>query len=604
MTSHPCNNSLPDEVPSSSSSQEKFLVDLGGVLSVLSESIYTAGPEVFVRELMQNGQDAITARRLLSELDFQGAMSIEAITDADGAVTVIVEDNGIGLTQEESRRALATIAFSMKKTDGMSSDDSPFVGRFGIGILSGFLVADEISIFSRRAGSNVPSVHWVGNINGTFSTHSTQSMAEPGTRVFMRLRPEAAGGFGADDILDIAQKYGRYLPHPITFRQGSHSTRVNDTKPLWEQPLGREELLEAGNEVFDETMLSSFHFQSDEAGASGLAFIKAESCHAGAESTHTVFIKNMLVSERALDIEPPGAPFLSIIMNSDRLRPNAGRDCVMANDQRLPALRRDIESALLNHLDELHRKDPQRLAAVVHTQYRCLAQLATKNRAYLRFLLDHLPMETTLGRMPLGALFRRHASVVEYVTNGTDFQRLQAKAHTEGDCIVRVETESAHCLIDLVSQSSEGAKAKRITSKEYLGRFTSKSMAPSHREAAMLAELNIELAKENCAGVFYETDDPDEIVRLEMSTDESLDRLLDLETDGTAGAKKLLLNRLHPMISQMISGAADAQQLRAWLRLIYHLALLQAREVPTVAETRRFSRSIGNIFTSSTLAPL
>ena len=53
----------------------------------------------------------------------------------------------------------------------------------------------------------------------------------------------------------------------------------------------------------------------------GWAFIKTESCHAGAESTHVVFIKNMLVSERALDIEPAGTPFLAIMMNSDRLRP-------------------------------------------------------------------------------------------------------------------------------------------------------------------------------------------------------------------------------------------------------------------------------------------
>ena len=71
----------------------------------------------------------------------------------------------------------------------------------------------------------------------------------------------------------------------------------------------------------------------------------------------------------------------------------------MANDQRLPALRRDIEAALLKHLDELQRTDSERLSAIVMTQYRCLAHLAQTNRAYLRFLLDHLPMETTLGKM-------------------------------------------------------------------------------------------------------------------------------------------------------------------------------------------------------------
>jgi HSP90 family molecular chaperone len=169
---------------------------------------------------------------------------------------------------------------------------------------------------------------------------------------------------------------------------------------------------------------------------------------------------------------------------------------------------------------------------------------------------------------------------------------------------VCVETEAAHRLIEIVGQTSNGAKAKRITSSEYLGRFTNKSMSPSQRETAMLNELAAELAKENCTGVFYETEEQDEIARLDMGADESLDRLLSMDDSQSATAKKLLLNRLHPVISQMINGAADAQQLRAWLRLLYHVALLQAREVPTVAESRRFSRSLGNIFTASTLGPL
>lgn len=602
MTRSTCPAPMAGDQTNGSVRAENFLVDLGGVLSILSESIYTAGPEVFIRELLQNGQDAITAR-LLVEPDFAGSMSVEVVGDADGGVTVIVEDNGIGLTLEESRRALATIAFSMKKSVAASSDDSPFVGRFGIGILSGFLVADEITIFSRRAGSNAEPVQWVGNIGGTFVTRPANSLSQPGTRVFLRLRADAARDFGADEIFAVAQKYGRYLQHPITFRGGERVALVNDEKPLWEQPLNQGEQLEAGREIFDENLLSVFHFHSEEAGARGLAFIKAESCHAGAEATHVIFIKHMLVSERALDLEPAGAPFLSILMNSDRLRPNAGRDAVMANDHRLPALRRDIEKALIAHLDTLHREDPERLAAIVMTQYRCLAHLASSNRAYLRFLLDHLPMDTTLGEMSLGKLFRRHSSVVEYVTDGTDFQRLQGKACSEGDCIVRVETEAAHRLIELVGQNSNGAKAKRITSSEYLGRFTQTSMSPSERETAMLHELAAELVKENCTGVFFETEDQDEIARLDMGTEESLDRLLDFDHD-TAGAKNLLLNRLHPVISQMISGAAATPQLRAWLRLLYHTALLQAREVPTAAESRRFSHSLSNLFTSSTLGPL
>lgn len=579
-------------------------MDLGGVLSILSESIYTGGPEVFIRELLQNGQDAITARRLADPGFRDGAMSLEVVADKAGGLTVVVEDNGIGLTLEESHRALATIAFTTKKTQGVPSDDSPFVGRFGIGILSGFLVADEITIFSRHASAEGEPVHWVGHVGGTFTTRPATAMQEAGTRVFLRLRPDAATQFGADDIFEIAQKYGRYLPHPITFRAAGRTEIVTDEAPLWDQALDREDLLERGREIFDEPMLAAFPFQSEEAGARGIAFIQAESCHASAESTHVVFIKNMLVSERALDIEPAGAPFLRVIMNSDRLRPNAGRDAVMASDPRLPALRRDIEAALTAHLQLLHRTDSSVCADVVLRQYRCLAQLATRDKSCLGLLLDYLPMKTTLGRMTLGEVFRRHAGTVEYVTDGTDFQRLQGKARSEGDCIACVETEAAHRLIELVSTVADGGKARRITSRQYLARFTSQHTSPSQREKALLDLLGAELAKENCSGAFYETDEADEIARLDMGAEESLDRLLSVEFGEEAALKKLLLNRLHPVVSQMIDGAADVDLLRAWLRMIYHLALLEAREVPTAAEARRFSRSLGNVFTASTLGPL
>jgi hypothetical protein len=89
-----------------------------------------------------------------------------------------------------------------------------------------------------------------------------------------------------------------------------------------------------------------------------------------------------------------------------------------------------------------------------------------------------------------------------------------------------------------------------------------------------------------------------------MGAEESLERLLSAEFGEEAASKRLLLNRLHPVVSQMIDGAADAGLLRAWLRMIYHIALLEAREVPIAAETRRFSRSFGNVFAAATLGPL
>lgn len=582
---------------------ENFNVHLQGTLNILSESIYTAGREVFVRELIQNGQDAITARRQ-TEPAFLGTVSMEFLTSGEGPPTLVVEDNGIGLTMEEARRALSTIAFSMKRPEDGLADDSPFVGRFGIGLLSGFLVADEITVITCRTGVDSVPVHWTGRINGTFTIHSAPgAMTEPGTRVYLRLREDAAREFEAKDVLETAQKYGRYLPHPVTFLSGGKTQLVTDEEPLWNLTAASPQMLEQGEEIFEVPMLSAFSFESHDAGAKGIAFIQAEPCHATAEATHVVFIKNMLVSERALDLEPPKAPFLRLFLNADRLRPNAGRDAVMSNDPRLPTLRRDVEAAMKKHLLRLQFENPALCAQIVAAQYRCLGELAEKDRAYLGLLVDWLPLETTLGRLTLGEIFKRHANKLEYVTDSTEFQRVQAKAHSEGHCIARVETERTHRLMELVSSAAEG-KVRRISAGEYLSRFTKKAGTPSQREQLVIDLANKELMLEGCQAAFYDTDEPDEVARLDMGTQESLDRLLGMEPKGEDASKKLLMNRRHTLVSQMIGGAADEALLRVWIRVLYQFALLEAREVPTLSETRRFSRALGNAFTASSLGSL
>lgn len=591
----------PHRTEGAASVGENFLVDLAGILSILSESIYTAGSEVFLRELLQNGQDAITARCGL-EPGFAGAMTLEVLTDDNGAVTIVMEDNGIGLTLEQSREALSTIGLSTKRRRGQKPETSPYMGRFGIGILSAFLVADEITILSRHSGGGAESVHWVGNINGTFETKSSASLESPGTRVYLHLRPDAATEFGAERVFAIARKYGAYLPHPIQFRSATRQGLINDEVPLWDRSMDdAQTLIAQGEEIFEEHLVSVFPFQCSEAAARGVVFIKDQSCYPAAESTHVLFIKRMLVSERALDLAPQDAPFLSVLLNADLLTPNAGRDAVMSNDTRLPALRRAIDAALLAHLQWLDKTEPGRLARIVLAQYRCFAQMARRDRAYLRFLTEYLPLQTSLGALTLTEIFRRHASIVEYVTDSTEFQRLQAKARSEGECVVCVETDAAHRLIELVSDVSEGSKVKRITSGEYLARFTSKAPSISNREKLVLNAVAVELTKENCVGIFCESDDPDDIARLDLGDDESLERFLSSQDQEPSASKRLMLNRMHPLISQMIDGATDETQLRVWLRVVYHLAMLQAREVPTAAETRRFGRALGNIFTAATL---
>ncbi len=124
----------------------RFQVNLAGMIDILSNHLYDE-KDVYIRELLQNATDAIRARKKL-EPSIEGEIHVSLSGKADEK-TLILEDNGIGLTDEEVHAFLATIANSSKgekKFEGQEAND--FIGRFGIGLLSCFIVSDEIVMIS------------------------------------------------------------------------------------------------------------------------------------------------------------------------------------------------------------------------------------------------------------------------------------------------------------------------------------------------------------------------------------------------------------------------------------------------------------------------
>ncbi|MDI6402750.1 ATP-binding protein, partial [Balneolaceae bacterium ANBcel3] len=124
----------------------RFKVNLEGMIDLFSNHLYST-PKVFVRELLQNAVDAITARKK-REPHLEGAIYFELHEPSENNPgTLIVEDNGIGLTEEEVHQFLAIIGQSSKKKELFSNRDD-FIGQFGIGLLSCFMVCNEIVLIT------------------------------------------------------------------------------------------------------------------------------------------------------------------------------------------------------------------------------------------------------------------------------------------------------------------------------------------------------------------------------------------------------------------------------------------------------------------------
>jgi len=172
-----------------------FQVNLGGMLDVLSNHLYKS-PDVFLRELLQNGVDAITLRQK-SQPDWNG-----------GKITITVEpgrrlvfrDNGAGLSEEGIHRFLAVIGQSSKTelVNGKIPED--YIGRFGIGLLSCFMVSDSIVVHTRPAVGGAAHM-WTGLPDGTY----------------------AAGGVPGGHVGDPDRqaRYGALLPAPEGGRTGA-----------------------------------------------------------------------------------------------------------------------------------------------------------------------------------------------------------------------------------------------------------------------------------------------------------------------------------------------------------------------------------------------
>jgi len=227
-----------------------FQTEVSQLLKLMIHSLYS-NREIFLRELISNASDACDKLRFeaLAQADLmEGGADLEIKVDFDKAArTITLSDNGIGMSREEAIDHLGTIARSgtkefFGKLSGDQARDSQLIGQFGVGFYSAFIVADKVTVESRRAGqSPAAGVRWESDGSGGF-TVETIERAQRGTDIILHLRPNPEGDDGErfDDLLSgwklrsIVRKYSDHVSLPIQMRKESWD---NDAK---EQKLGDE----------------------------------------------------------------------------------------------------------------------------------------------------------------------------------------------------------------------------------------------------------------------------------------------------------------------------------------------------------------------------
>ena len=210
------------------SKKHQFQVDLRGVIDILANHLYST-PNVFIRELLQNGCDAIQMRRQMVDAAFRGKITVELVLPdnrgAEERPTLIVSDDGIGLTIDEVHQFLSTVGRSSKR-DELFQSAGDFIGQFGIGLLSCFTVSEEISVITRSANGDAKACRWDAFADGTYEVSEVSQEIEPGTTVYLRGRVGLDHLFSAQEIENLMKKWGLLLPFQVTFRCGGNSNSL------------------------------------------------------------------------------------------------------------------------------------------------------------------------------------------------------------------------------------------------------------------------------------------------------------------------------------------------------------------------------------------
>ena len=204
-----------------------FQAEVAQLLHLVTHSLYS-NKEIFLRELVSNASDACDKLRfeaLNNSGLYEDAPNLEVRIAFDkDAKTLTITDNGIGLSQQEAIDHLGTIAKSgtrefMSKLSGDQKADAQLIGQFGVGFYSGFIVADRITVESRRAGLKADEgVRWSSTGTGDFEVETIDRAAR-GTSVILHLREDATEYLSRWKLKEIIGKYSDHIALPILMRK-------------------------------------------------------------------------------------------------------------------------------------------------------------------------------------------------------------------------------------------------------------------------------------------------------------------------------------------------------------------------------------------------
>ena len=364
---------------------QSFEADVSRLLHLMVHSVYS-DRDIFVRELVSNAADACEKLRYEAiakpELIESGGPFVIAVAPDSDAKTLTVSDNGIGMSREDLTDALGTIARSGTKAflDKLTAEEankeaSAIIGQFGIGFYSAFMVADEVVVETRRAGSDL-AWRWSSDGKGSFTVAPLALDAAParGTRVILHINEASREFLDAYKVERIIKEHSGAVAVPIDLieKPGAEPKRVSDGAAIWAKPKSEvkpEEYAEFYRGLsgqFDEPALTLHWRAEGRHEYTVLAFIPGsrpfDLFDPVRKGRNKLYVRRVLITEDA-DILPGWLRFVRLVVDSADLPLNVSREMIQESPV-FAAIRKGVTNRVLQDLSKLAETEPEKFAKV------------------------------------------------------------------------------------------------------------------------------------------------------------------------------------------------------------------------------------------------
>ena len=599
-----------------------FQAEVKQLLHLMIHSLY-GNKEIFLRELVSNASDACDKLRFDAIADPAlhedgAALGIRVSYDKT-ARTITVSDNGIGMARQEVIEHIGTIAKSGTREffQNLSSDvakDAQLIGEFGVGFYSSFIVADKVTLLTRRAGLNAEDgVRWESSGEGDYSIEATRKDTR-GTDVILHLRPDEDELLSGATIREILRKYSDHISVPILMKKEEWDStaraqivrdedeQINQASALWARP--KSDITEQQYHDFYKHVAHDFEppLAYSHAKVEGrheytqLLFIPRRAPYDLWDRDHRhgikLYVRRVFIMDDAEQLMPAYLRFVRGVIDSNDLPLNVSRE-ILQQSREVETIRAASVKRVLGLLDDLAEHHPDRYATFWKEFGRVFKEGAGEDAGnrervakLLRFASTHADSEEqTVSLSAYVGRMKEGQDAIYYIT-ADGFSAAKNSPHLEVFRKLGVEVLVMYDRVDewVVSTLTEfdGKPLQSVARGNLdLGKLGGEAAAGDqeqrHGEYKDLLEHMQSVLKERASGVRVThrlTDSPACLVSDEHGMSMNLERLLKASGQKVPAVKPILeINPHHPIVERL-KDETDTNRFSDWSHILFDQATL------------------------------